>query len=74
MSWNEIAMPRGELPPDEESDPVAFLQARLERRRAAREKAHGGEAEELDVEIAEIEGNLAELVLARRLLSHLAPQ
>ncbi len=56
--------------PDEDCDSVEFLRARLERRLTSREKARGEEAEELDLEIAQLEETIAELLLGRTLSKH----
>lgn len=56
--------------PAEDCDSVEFLRARLERRLASREKARGEEAEELDLEIAQLEETIAELLLGRTLSKH----
>ena len=52
-----------------EADAVAHLRAKLRVRERARERAHGSEAEELDVEIAEIEATIDEHLIALRLAS-----
>jgi len=51
--------------PDPERDAVEHVRAKLARRQEQLERARGGEAEELELEIAQLEKTLGELTFAR---------